>query len=85
MKQHEFLKKENSYYYWYFKKFWKLLLTNIKDPGQTIEIRKTHQTMTISLLIDTTLKVSDELKLWIFYMHKFLTHLPKVKKIISSQ
>ena len=63
MKQHEFLKKENSYYYWYFKKFWKLLLMNIKDPGQTIEIRKTHQTMTIALLIETMLKVSDELKL----------------------
>ncbi len=62
MKQHEFLKKENSYYYWYFKKFWKLLLMNIKDPGQTIEIKKTHQTMTIALLIETMLKVSDELK-----------------------
>lgn len=62
MKQHEFLKKENSYYYWYFKKFWKLLLMNIKDPGQTMEIKKTHQTMTIALLIETMLKVSDELK-----------------------
>ena len=35
---------------------------NIKDPGQTIEIKKTHQTMTIALLIETMLKVSDELK-----------------------
>ena len=62
MKQYEFLKKENSMYYWYFKKFWKLLVMNIKDPGQTIEIRKTHQTLTISSIIDTMLKVSDELK-----------------------
>ena len=62
MKQYEFLKKENSMYYWYFKKFWKLLVMNIKDPSQTIEIRKTHQTLTISSIIDTMLKVSDELK-----------------------
>ena len=62
MKSFENLKKENSYYYWYFKKFWKLLLKNIKDPSVTIEIRKTHQTMTIALLIETMLKVSDELK-----------------------
>ena len=63
MKSFENLKKENSYYYWYFKKFWKLLLKNIKDPSVTIEIRKTHQTMTIALLIETMLKVSDELKM----------------------
>lgn len=62
MKSFENLKKENSYYYWYLKKFWKLLLMNIKDPSETIEIRKTHQTMTVALLIETMLKVSDELK-----------------------
>ena len=36
---------------------------NIKKPGQTIEIKKTHQTMTTILLIETMLEVSDELNL----------------------
>lgn len=62
MRNYEFLKREKSYYYWFFKKFWKLLVKNIEDPGQTIEIRKTGQTMTVTAIIDTMLKVDDELK-----------------------
>lgn len=62
MKKYICLKEEKSYYYWFFKKFWKLLLSNIKDPSQYIVIRKTGATMTIASIIETMLKVDDELK-----------------------
>ena len=63
MKNFEFLKNENSNYYWLYKKYWKLLLQNREDLSyKRFKVSKSGMYLTSREIIDNMLKLSPILK-----------------------
>ena len=64
MNNYIFLKKENNWLYWLYKKYWKLLLIDTsKLTYNTIKTSKTGQYLTPRQIISYMLEISPELKL----------------------